>query len=186
MVEDNPSEVYFSVDIETAGPNPGQYSLLSIGACTVDERRSTFYVELQPVNEEMTSESFVIHQLELDRFIEIGQPPLNALEKFENWILSNCQSGSRAVFVAFNAPFDWMFINDYFHRYLGRNPFGHSAVDIKSLYMGLTGVDWSLTSMRFVGQSYLQGQALSHNALEDALNQADIFEQMLAEARADK
>ena len=68
MVEDNPLEVYFSVDIETAGPNPGQYSLLSIGACTVDERRSTFYVELQPVNQEMTPESFAIH---LKRLVDL-------------------------------------------------------------------------------------------------------------------
>ena len=28
-------ETYISVDIETAGPNPSQYSLLSIGACSV-------------------------------------------------------------------------------------------------------------------------------------------------------
>lgn len=29
-------EVFVSVDIETAGPIPGEYSLLSIGACDVD------------------------------------------------------------------------------------------------------------------------------------------------------
>jgi len=184
MKKDKLSEIYFSVDIETAGPNPGKYSLLSIGACTIDARRSTFYVEMQPVNEMITPESFAIHRLDLLQLKQKGQPPRIALEKFERWILSNLSSNGRAVFTAFNAPFDWMFINDYFHRYLGRNPFGHSAIDIKSFYMGLTGVDWSLTSMRFIGQRYLEGKALSHNALEDALHQADIFERMLAEARS--
>ncbi len=29
------NETYISVDIETAGPNPGGYAMLSIGACTV-------------------------------------------------------------------------------------------------------------------------------------------------------
>jgi len=178
------SEIFFSVDIETSGPNPGQYSLLSIGACTIDARRSTFYVEMQPVNDEMTPESFAIHQLDLQQLRENGLPPRIALENFESWILSELSSNSRAVFVAFNAPFDWMFINEYFQQYLGRNPFGHSAIDMKSFYMGLTGVDWSLTSMRFVGQRYLGNKVLSHNALEDALHQADIFEQMLAEARS--
>jgi hypothetical protein len=33
----------------------------------------------------------------------------------------------KAIFVAFNAPFDWMYINEYFQRYLGENPFGHSS-----------------------------------------------------------
>jgi DNA polymerase III epsilon subunit-like protein len=184
MNKNNLSELYFSVDIETAGPNPGKYSLLSIGACTIDDRRSTFYVEMQPINENITPEAFAIHRLDLKQLRQKGHAPRIALEKFENWILSNLPSNSRAVFTAFNAPFDWMFINEYFHRHLGRNPFGHSAIDIKSFYMGLTGVDWSLTSMRFIGQRYLEGKALSHNALEDALNQADLFEQMLAEARS--
>ena len=29
------SEVFISVDVETAGPIPGEYSLLTIGACDV-------------------------------------------------------------------------------------------------------------------------------------------------------
>ncbi len=40
------------------------------------------------------------------------------------------------MFVALNAPFDWMFVADAFWRYLGRNPFGPSALDIKALYLG--------------------------------------------------
>ena len=41
-----------------------------------------------------------------------------------------------SVFVGFNAPFDWSFVNYYFHRFLGHNPFGFTAVDIKAYYMG--------------------------------------------------
>jgi hypothetical protein len=36
-------EAYVSVDVETAGPYPGQYSMLSIGACLVADRQRTFY-----------------------------------------------------------------------------------------------------------------------------------------------
>jgi hypothetical protein len=43
-------EVFISVDVETAGPIPGDYSLLSIGACVVDEPSQTFSCELQPIN----------------------------------------------------------------------------------------------------------------------------------------
>ena len=97
---------------------------------------------------------------------------------------SDQSSGGRMpVFVAFNAAFDWMFVNDYFHRYLGRNPFGHTALDIKSFYMGLSGVCWEETTMRFVGPRYLGDQQLTHHALRDAMDQAQIFRKMLAEAR---
>jgi uncharacterized OsmC-like protein len=30
-----PDKTYISVDVETSGPTPGDYSLLSIGACLV-------------------------------------------------------------------------------------------------------------------------------------------------------
>ncbi|RLA29121.1 MAG: 3'-5' exonuclease, partial [Gammaproteobacteria bacterium] len=35
-------EVYLSVDVETSGPIPGEYSLLTIGACDVSDPKQTF------------------------------------------------------------------------------------------------------------------------------------------------
>ena len=32
-------EVFISVDVETSGPIPGDYDLLSIGMCLVDKQR---------------------------------------------------------------------------------------------------------------------------------------------------
>jgi ribonuclease T len=43
-----PEELYICVDVETAGPTPGQYALLSIGACLVQDTSCTFYIELCP------------------------------------------------------------------------------------------------------------------------------------------
>jgi ribonuclease T len=171
-----------SVDVETAGPNPGQYSLLSIGACLVVQPGNTFYVELQPVNREMTPEAFAVHRLSLERLAERGLPPAEAMARFEAWLAAEVPAGLRPIFVAFNAPFDWMFVNDYFHRYLGRNPFGHTALDLKAYYMGLKGIPWSETFMRYVGPRYLGGRQLTHHALRDAQDQAEIFRKMLAEA----
>jgi len=91
--------------------------------------------------------------------------------------------GQRPIFVAFNAPFDWMFVNDYFHRYLGRNPFGHTALDMKTYYMGLSSCSWYDTSMRNVGRRYLGDRQLTHHALSDALDQAKIFKLMLEQSR---
>jgi hypothetical protein len=79
-----------------------------------------------------------------------------------------------------------MFVNDYFHRYLGRNPFGHTALDIKAFYMGVTGVTWRETSMRTIAPRYLGDRTLTHHALRDALDQAEIFRKLLDERRKPK
>jgi DNA polymerase III epsilon subunit-like protein len=178
-----PIETYVSVDVETAGPNPSQYSLLAIGACLVADLQRTFYVELQPVNGNALPNALAISQLSLEELAVRGLPPAEAMERLEQWLTEVIPVGQRPIFVAFNAPFDWMFVNDYFHRYLGRNPFGYAALDIKAFYMSLTGVPWSETSMRFVAARYhVEDRHLTHHALHDAQDQADLFRRILAEA----
>jgi len=172
------------VDVETAGPNPSQYSLLSIGACLVADPQCTFYVELEPVNDNATPEALAVAGLSLEELSERGLPPVEALARFEDWLKAKIPSGQRPILVAFNAPFDWMFVNDYFYRFLGRNPFGHAALDLKAFYMGLTGVAWPETTMRYVAARYLGGRRLTHHALRDAQDQAELFQKMLAEAAA--
>jgi DNA polymerase III epsilon subunit-like protein len=176
------SEAFVSVDVETAGPNPSQYSLLAIGACLVSDPAHGFYVELQPVNANAIPEAMAIHELSLGELAARGLPPADALARFEQWLASEIPSDQEPIFVAFNAPFDWMFVADYFHRFLGRNPFGHSALDVKSYYMGLSGVHWSETSMRYLAPRYLKNQPLSHHALRDAQDQAELFKQLLTQA----
>ena len=67
---------------------------------------------------------------------------------FATWVDDAC-AGRTPIFVGFNAPFDWMFVADYFWRYLGRNPFGISALDLKSYFMARDGVaDWEQTRAR--------------------------------------
>jgi hypothetical protein len=72
------------------------------------------------------------------------------------------------VFVGFNAPFDWSFVNYYFHKYLGSNPFGFSSLDIKAYYMGATGCAWSDTRSSRMSVDLGLHQKGDHNALNDA------------------
>ena len=169
------SETFISVDIETAGPNPADYSLLSIGACTLNEPRQTFYIELKPVHPALTSEAFDIHGLSLQYLEQHGVPPQEAMQRFATWLAEVTPAGHKPILIAFNAPFDWMFVCDYFHRFLGWNPFGHTALDIKAYFMGKWGSTWAETSMRAIAQHFPDIQALSHNALDDAINQASLF-----------
>ncbi len=175
-----PIETCVSVDVETAGPNPSQYSLLAIGACLVARPEQTFYVEISPVNASSQPTALEISGLSMDELARQGTPPLQAMLDFENW-LKAVLAGQAPIMVGFNAPFDWMFVADYFHRFLGRNPFGHTALDVKALYMGLAGVPWSETRMRSIGPRYDLNRRLTHHALTDALDQADLFRKIIVE-----
>ena len=175
-------ETLISVDVETAGPNPSQYSLLAIGACCVFNPERNFYIELKPVNPAFRPEALESSGLSLEKLVLEGVEPEEAMQRFESWLQEVLPSGKHLVFAGFNAPFDWMFVNDYFHRFLGRNPFGHAAIDIKSYYMGFAKVPWAETTMRFLGPRYLNQPALSHHALSDALDQGEIFRKLLLEA----
>jgi inhibitor of KinA sporulation pathway (predicted exonuclease) len=141
-------------------------------------------VELKPDRPASLPEALQISGLNMQTLMEHGLPPGVAMGNFANWVAETTPADHRPVFVAFNAPFDWMFVNDYFHRYLEHNPFGHSALDLKAFYMGLRGVAWGETGMEAVSEQLLGKSALSHHALQDALDQAQLFKKMLAEAQA--
>ena len=175
---------YVSVDIETTGPNPSEHSMLSIGACTFSRPRNTFYIEIKPLNSNFTHEAMQIHNLNLAILAETGIEAAEAMGKFEQWLSTAVPGNIRPIFVGFNAPFDWMFVNDYFHRFLGHNPFGHNAIDIKAFYMGLVRGSWAQSSMKEANHKYLdhKSHGLSHHALQDAIDQATMFEKMLVEA----
>lgn len=177
------NEIYICVDVETAGPYPGKFAMLSIGACLVENSATTFYAELQPDRPDFLPEALGISGLSLEMLKKNAMTPLAAMQAFEEWLNSVVPAGCKPVFVALNAPFDWMFTSDYFYRYLGYNPFGHSALDIKAYYMGFTGVPWSETSMQHISAHLLNEKHLVHNALRDAQDQAEIFQVIMKQSQ---
>ncbi|MDQ7992323.1 MAG: exonuclease domain-containing protein [Propionicimonas sp.] len=174
-----PAECWVSVDIEAAGPNPGSYSLLSIGACLYDDPAVGFSIELKPVGPAAVDSAMAVSGLSLADLAERGSEPAAAMAAFEAWLAEVSGPERRPLFVGFNAGFDWMFVCDYFHRYLGRNPFGHAAVDIKSVALGALGLAWPQTSIRRLGATLGKTTELSHNALQDARDQADLLRAIL-------
>lgn len=171
----SPTECWISVDVETAGPHPSGYSLLSIGACCYDDPAIGFYVELSPVGDHSDASALAISGLDPDELTRTGTEPAAAMRAFADWLVEVVPEGSRPLFVGFNAGFDWMFVCDYFHRYLGHNPFGHASIDIKSLAMGALGVSWRETSLKVLSARLLDGRLLDHDALHDARDQAALL-----------
>jgi DNA polymerase III epsilon subunit-like protein len=174
------NEILISVDIETSGPSPSTGSLVAIGACRVDDPQQSFYRELRPI-EGMPWDAAAerIHGLSHVHLEANGLEPRQAMREFDTWIRRVAGEG-RPVFVGFNAPFDWMFVADYCHRLLGHNPFGISALDLKSLYMGRHAVRrWSETTMTAIGRQYPLDQGRPHHALDDARAQAALCQRLL-------
>jgi len=178
-------ERFISVDVETAGPTPGDYAMISIGACPVDDPDRGFYVELKPDRDAVVESALKVSGLSMQTLAVEGTDPRQAMEEFAQWIRDVVPPQThRAVFVGFNAVFDWMFVNEYFVRYDVENPFGHGGLDIKSYYVGMMGSTWEQTSMKHLSPKYLAGRPLSHNALGDARDQAELFRRISEDAAA--
>jgi ribonuclease T len=170
-------EVYISVDVEAAGPIPATYSMLSLGAVAVDDPDTTLYIEFRPINENSVPEAMKVVGRTLQDFRRTGREPKEAMIAFRDWLGSVVNSG-KLVFVGFNATFDWAFVNFYFQYYLNENPFGFGGIDIKSYYMGMTGCSWEDTRSSRIAPELKGASPHTHNALDDAIEQAEMFRRM--------
>ena len=97
---------------------------------------------------------------------DAGVDPAVAMAELAAWVDEVAPAPARPVFVGFNAPFDWMFVADYLHRFVGRNPFGHSSRDIGALYKGM---------VKDVRKNFkhLRKTRHTHNPVDDAMGNAE-------------
>lgn len=177
---------YFSIDVETTGPAPGIHSLLSVGITHVRRFEGRyqlfedFYIELRPTFPQYFEAAMAIHKLDPERLKREGIPPKDAMHRIATWVKQRQKTGKdRPVFLAHNAPFDWMFIAWYFAYTEVENPFGHSALDLKALAMGALKLSWNQTSLKQVAATIgtLGDRDISalHHAGADARYQAEVF-----------
>ena len=86
--------------METAGPIPGEYSLLSIGACSVFEPERTFACELKPINRNFDPKALEVAGLSLDELARTGLEPTQAMVAFASWVSDLAGPGGRPVLPA--------------------------------------------------------------------------------------
>jgi len=180
-------EVHISVDCETSGSVPGIYSLLTLGACVVDDDSKAFSASFKPISEAFELDAMKVNGLDLADLAVNGMEPEEALVAFATWISSVLGTDGVPVFVGLAAAFDWQFVNWYFLRFFGTNPFGFAPLDIKALYMGAFGVPWQETRSSLMDKRLGMTLAPDHSALGDARYQAELFRRIMAHiaARAD-
>lgn len=176
-------EAWISVDVETSGPTPGTGSLIAIGACLVDQPEIQYTTIIQPIpGLPWSEEAQSVHGLSRERLAVDGATAEDATRAFVHWV-DGVSVGRRPVFVGFNATFDWMFVAEYAWRYVGRNPFGISGMDLKALYLGRHLDDvraWAETTSDHIARRYPVPMRHTHRALDDAIEQAAICRAILA------
>lgn len=177
------NEYFISVDIEAAGPIPGEFSMLSLGACSVESPDLTFTLEFRPINMNSDPKALEVTGLSMADLQRRGTDPTDGMRQFNKWIAEVVGINAVPVFVGFNAPFDWSFVNYYFHRFLGENPFGFAGLDIKAFYMGRYKTTWSETKSSKIAAALQVSEDGDHNPLHDALYQAKLFKTMLDDQR---
>ncbi|QEY17561.1 3'-5' exonuclease [Cellvibrio sp. KY-GH-1] len=179
-------EVFISVDIETAGPIVGEHSMLTVGACLAYQPEISFSVMLKPISEKSVAEALAVTGLTLAKAEKDGLTPSEAMSQFATWVAENVSQDSTPVFVGLNASFDWGFVNHYFLKYFGDNPFGFTALDIKALFMGATGCTWYDTKSSAIDKVVNPSQKGNHDALDDARYQAELFRLVYALSQKNK
>lgn len=173
------TEMFFSIDVEASGPIPGEYSLSSIGCVVIGNPGATFYAELQPITEREVPAAVEVSGLTRAHLLAHGEDPADVMRRFDRFVRETAGHKRRPVFVAFNATFDWMFVHWYFIKFLGKSPFSVSGLDAKAYYMGMMNETWTNTTKRKVTRQFPVDLPHTHNALDDAREQAQLFERML-------
>lgn len=181
------AEIYVSTDVETDGPIPGPHSMLSLGsaAYSADKRLlATFSVNLQTLpdaNADPATARWWQSQPEAWAACRLDtQQPGAAMQAYAEWVEA---LPGRPVFVAWPAAFDFMFVHWYLIRFVGRDPFGHNALDMRSFAMGLRGGDYHRNGKQHLPRAWFDPLPHTHMALDDAIAQGALFCNMLA-ARA--
>lgn len=155
---------YVMVDIEADGRYPGGYSMIALGAVVVESGLlRTFKGLLKPISEKWIPEALAVSGFTRDETLNFDDPKA-VMEKFARWLKENV--AGRPVFVSDNNGFDWQFVNWYFWHYTGDNPFGHSSMNLGSLYKGLV----KDTSKNF---KHLRKTRHTHDPVDDARGNAE-------------
>lgn len=178
-------EIYVSTDVETDGPIPGVYSMLSIGSAAYLPDKTlhggfTANLETLP-GAAQHPETMKWWKTQPEAWAACRQdpePPEAAMLRYVEWIKS---LPGEPVFVAYPAAFDFMFVCWYLNRFAGENPFGWHALDIKTFAMALTGRDFLSTVKRNMPRNWFDDLPYTHKALDDAVSQGALFCNMLAE-----
>lgn len=180
-------DAYFSADVETDGPIPGPFSILSFAlvfagsfgnGCfkRAENYAQTFYRELRPISNNYEPEALRINGLDRVRLCDEGLPPESAMTDACRWV-REVSGTSQPVLVAYPLSFDWSWLYWYFIRFsTDGSPFAYSrCFDIKTALAVKARIPISLAGRSRIDPILRPRHQHTHHAVDDAIAQAQIF-----------
>lgn len=190
---------WIMVDVETDGPCPGLFSMVSLGAVVVEPQCSlcgdaapvecacrqptaprpswrSCYAKFRPLDGAgFQAEALAVSGHTREECLTFPDPA-EEMRGFAKWleaVRTGAGDKARLYFVSDNNGFDWQFVNYYFWKFVGSNPFGHSSTNLGSLYKGLA-------KDMFTNFKHLRRTKHTHHPVDDAIGNAEAFVQMRA------
>lgn len=180
----NKEEIYISTDIETDGPIPGEYSMLSLGSAAYTANKEligTFTANFETlpnaISDPSTMEWWKTQPEAWEAHRKNIEKPEIIMTKYVSWIKS---LSGKPVFVGYPAGFDFLFVYWYLIKFAGESPFSFSALDIKSYAAAVLKCPYREAVKKNMPKKWFDENIThSHIALDDAIEQGALFCNML-------
>lgn len=177
-------EIYVSTDVETDGPVAGRHSMLSIGSAAYAADKQllgSFSANLDTLPDAVADpataawwatqpQAWAACRRELET-------PAAAMKRYLAWLKS---LPGKPVFVAYPSAFDFPFVHWYLTEFAGENPFGYSAIDIKTYAMAMLRRPYRASGKQSMPRAWFDPVPHTHVAIDDAIEQGRLFCKMLA------
>ena len=184
------ADVYFSLDVEADGPIPGPYSMVSLGLAVAGPAPTGCSLPADPTATRSTGSCARSATTSCRRPWRCRawtgrrcwrrRRPGRRHDRAQRLGPRTAGDG-RPVIVAYPAVFDWMFLYWYLLRFTGDSVFGHSGcLDIKTLYAIRAGVPIGAAVKRRMPATCSPSGRHTHHALDDAIEQAELFANLMA------
>ncbi len=183
----NSFDVFISADVETDGPIPGPYSMLTFAlvvAGRFDGHRferppnldDVFHAEIRPISDSFQADALRVNGLDRQRLVREGEAPELAMRSAAEWIRDRSGDGT-PVLVAYPLAFDWTWLYWYFERFVPEgSPFKHSrCFDLKTAFSVKAGIPLSRSGRSNLPRALRSIRPHTHSAIDDAVEQAEIF-----------
>lgn len=178
-------EIYVSTDIETDGPIPGPHSMLSFASAAYRADKTlvaTFEANLRELPDAMGHpETMAWWKTQPEAWAAARsnlQDPAVVMPAYVAWVK---KLPGTAVFVAYPAGFDFLFVYWYLIRFAGESPFSFSALDVKTYAMAVLKKEYRQSVKRNMPRHWFDPLPHTHRALDDAIEQGALFCNMLAD-----
>ena len=154
------------VDLETDGNLLGTNSMVCFGAVIVEDGlKRTFYGKTRPISDIYNPEALAVSGFSREEH-ETFDDPKEVMELFEKWLKENING--KPTLISDNNGFDASWINWYFIKYLGKNPFGWSSRRMTDLICGYE-------NNLYFKWKWMRDTPCDHNPLNDAIGNAEVL-----------